>query len=84
MGLPLQPELRPLEQIASLFNVQAPFLLSQGNVFYGLLNVVTWQWSGYYMIIIYAALKSIDHSLFEAARIDGATPGRSRCGSRCR
>ncbi|GIE49153.1 ABC transporter permease [Amorphoplanes nipponensis] len=71
-GFLYSPSFGPLEQISSLFNVQAPFLLSQGNIFYGLLNVVTWQWSGYYMVIIYAALKSIDTSIYEAARIDGA------------
>ena len=36
------------------------------------MNVVTWQWAGYYMIIIYAALQGIDSSIYEAARIDGA------------
>jgi len=72
-GFLYSPSFGPLEQISSLFNVQAPFLLSQGNIFYGLLNVVTWQWSGYYMVIIYAALKSIDTSIYEAARIDGAS-----------
>ena len=36
------------------------------------MNIVTWQWAGYYMIIIYAALQGIDPSLYEAARIDGA------------
>ncbi|GAA2832377.1 carbohydrate ABC transporter permease [Nonomuraea rubra] len=72
-GFLYSPSFGPLEQIFSLFNTQAPFLLSQGNIFYGLLNVVTWQWSGYYMVIIYAALKGIDSSIYEAARIDGAT-----------
>jgi multiple sugar transport system permease protein len=71
-GFLYSPTFGPLEQISSLFNVQAPFLLSSGNIFYGLLNVVTWQWSGYYMVIIYAALKSVDTTLYEAARIDGA------------
>jgi multiple sugar transport system permease protein len=71
-GFLYSPSFGPIEQIASLFNVQAPFLLSQGNIFYGLLNVVTWQWAGYYMIIIYAALRSIDSSVYEAARMDGA------------
>jgi multiple sugar transport system permease protein len=71
-GFLYSPSFGPVEQIAALFDVRAPFLLSQGNVFYGLLNVVTWQWSGYYMIIIYAALRSIDPALYEAARIDGA------------
>ncbi len=42
-------------------------------IFYGLLNVVTWQWAGYYMIILYAALQGIDPTLYEAARIDGAS-----------
>jgi multiple sugar transport system permease protein len=71
-GFLYSPSFGPIEQIASFFDVRAPFLLSQGNIFYGLLNVVTWQWAGYYMIIIYAALRSIDTSVYEAARIDGA------------
>ncbi|MBL7255636.1 carbohydrate ABC transporter permease [Paractinoplanes lichenicola] len=71
-GFLYSPSFGPIEQIAGAFDVRAPFLLSQGNIFYGLLNVVTWQWSGYYMIIIYAALRSIDSSIYEAARIDGA------------
>jgi multiple sugar transport system permease protein len=73
-GFLYSPTFGPIEQIATAFDVRAPFLLSQGNIFAGLLNVVTWQWSGYYMIIIYAALRSIDSSVYEAARIDGASP----------
>lgn len=71
-GFLYSPTFGPLQQIASLVHAQAPFLLSQDNVFYGLLNAVTWQWAGYYMIIIYAALQGIDPTLYEAARIDGA------------
>jgi multiple sugar transport system permease protein len=71
-GFLYSPSFGPAGQIAALFDVRAPFLLSQGDIFYGLLNVVTWQWSGYYMIIIYAALRSIDPAIYEAARIDGA------------
>ena len=47
--------------------------LSTGLIFYGLLNIVTWQWAGYYMIVLYAALQGIDPTLYEAARIDGAS-----------
>ncbi|HEX8629818.1 MAG TPA: sugar ABC transporter permease [Catenuloplanes sp.] len=71
-GFLYSPNFGPLEQLFSIFNVQAPFLLSGGNIFYGLLNVVTWQWAGYYMIIIYAALRGVDTTVYEAARIDGA------------
>ena len=53
--------------------LQAPFLLSPDNLFYGLTNVVTWQWAGYYMIIIYAALRGIDPGIYEAAVLDGAS-----------
>lgn len=72
-GFLYSPNFGPLDDIFGLFGAQAPFLLSRDLVFYGLLNVVTWQWAGYYMIILYAALQGIDKSLYEAARIDGAS-----------
>jgi multiple sugar transport system permease protein len=71
-GFLFSPSFGPLSQIFGLVGAQAPFLLSPSNVFGGLIVVVTWQWAGYYMIIIYAALRGIDPTLYEAARIDGA------------
>ncbi|PZQ89592.1 MAG: sugar ABC transporter permease [Leifsonia xyli] len=62
----------PLGEIFGLFGATAPDLLSKNLIFFGLLNVVTWQWAGYYMIILYAALQGIDPAIYEAARIDGA------------
>lgn len=35
-------------------------------------NIVTWEYTGYNMLIFYAALTTIPHSLYEAAAIDGA------------
>ena len=67
------PRFGPMGQIFGVLGLDAPVMLSPDNVFVGLLNVVTWQWAGYYMIIIYAALRGIDPSIYEAARIDGAT-----------
>ncbi|WP_156759389.1 carbohydrate ABC transporter permease [Microbacterium karelineae] len=66
------PRFGPAASIFGLFGLDAPNLLGPDTIFGGLVNVVTWQWSGYYMIIIYAALRSIDPSIYEAARIDGA------------
>lgn len=71
-GFLYSPRFGPLDAIFGLFGADAPFLLSPDNVFAGLLNVVVWQWAGYYMIIIYAALRGIDTSVYEAARMDGA------------
>ena len=50
----------PLAEIFESFGRQAPDFLSTSLIFYGLLNIVTWQWAGYYMIVIYAALQGID------------------------
>lgn len=63
----------PMADIWGLFGATPPDFLSSSLIFYGLLNIVTWQWAGYYMIIIYAALQGIDPTLYEAARIDGAS-----------
>lgn len=63
----------PLADVFGLFGADAPDFLSSSLIFYGLLNIVTWQWAGYYMIILYAALQGIDPTLYEAARIDGAS-----------
>lgn len=66
------PRFGPSATIFSLVGLDSPNWLSSDMIFYSLVNVVTWQWSGYYMIVIYAALRAIDPSLYEAARIDGA------------
>ena len=63
----------PLSDFFGAFGAVAPDFLSKDLIFVGLLNVVTWQWAGYYMIILYAALQGIDPTLYEAARIDGAS-----------
>ena len=39
-------------------------------------NIVTWEFTGYNMLIFYSSLSTIPHSLYEAASIDGATKGR--------
>jgi len=35
-------------------------------------NIVTWQWAGYNMIILYAALQGLPREVLEASRVDGA------------
>src|SRR6185312_4045204 len=37
-----------------------------------LANVVTWEFVGYNMILLYAALRAIPSDLYEAAAVDGA------------
>lgn len=37
---------------------------------------ITWRWTGYNMIFYLSGLQNIDSSIYEAARIDGASPIR--------
>ena len=62
----------PFTSIFELFGLSAPDILSSHGIFGALVNVVTWQWTGYYMVILYSALQSIPSELYESARIDGA------------
>jgi raffinose/stachyose/melibiose transport system permease protein len=49
-----------------------PWLGDANTAFWGLVVVFVWQTSGYLMVIYIAAIQSIDASLLEAAKIDGA------------
>ena len=66
------PRFGPAGTLFDVAGLPTPDFLASGTVFGSLVNIVTWQWSGYYMIVIYAALRSIDPAIYEAARIDGA------------
>jgi multiple sugar transport system permease protein len=72
-GFLYSPSFGPIVGFADSLGLPAPDLFAPGAIFWSLTNIVTWQWTGYYMIIIYASLQSIDPSIYEAARIDGAS-----------
>ncbi|MFG3341299.1 carbohydrate ABC transporter permease [Glycomyces sp. NPDC048151] len=54
------------------FGVKLPNPLSPDLVLASIGNIVTWEFVGYNMLIFYAALRVVPHSLYEAAAIDGA------------
>jgi multiple sugar transport system permease protein len=47
-------------------------VLSPNTMLVAIGNIVTWEFTGYNMLIFYASLTTIPHSLYEAAAIDGA------------
>lgn len=63
----------PFAQLASIFHLPAPTFLSEAGMLPSIGNIVTWQYTGYNMIIMYAALQAVPAELYEAARVDGAT-----------
>jgi len=66
------PDFGPIAQIARAIGFGTPDFLSPGSILGSMMNIVTWEFVGYNMIIMYAALRSIPSELYEAAEIDGA------------
>ncbi|WP_225753395.1 carbohydrate ABC transporter permease [Actinotalea sp. Marseille-Q4924] len=62
----------PFAQAARALGGSAPNFLSHELMLYSIMNIVTWSFVGYNMIILYAALRSIPTELYEAAKVDGA------------
>lgn len=69
------PGLSPLVDLANAFGLQVDFL-GPDTVLWSIANIVTWTYTGYNMMIIIAQLKSIPTEVYEAAKVDGASPWR--------
>lgn len=65
------PQLSPIVNVLDAVGPRPDFLGS-GAILWSIANVVTWTYTGYNMLIIFAALQAIPQELSEAARSDGA------------
>jgi len=70
-GFMYSKSLSPFQSIFGLVGLH-PNFLSSGSLFWSIINIVTWEWTGYNMIILYSGLQTIPRELYEAAYIDGA------------
>lgn len=73
-GFVYEPEFGPVNQFLALFGVEPIYLLA--DMKWALLAVLmtnAWQWMGFYIVLILAAILSIPKSINEAAEIDGAS-----------
>ncbi|WP_082598779.1 MULTISPECIES: carbohydrate ABC transporter permease [unclassified Kitasatospora] len=61
-----------IRQIGDALHVDVPRLLSDSWMLTSIGNVVTWEYVGYNMLILYAALRTVPQELYEAAEMDGA------------
>lgn len=61
-----------ITQVFNALGLPAPNLLSAKSILGSTMNIVCWEFIGYNMIILYAALRSVPTELYEAAEIDGA------------
>jgi len=67
--------LSPFNQALGPIGLSIDFL-GRGGLLWSLGNIITWTWTGYNMVILYAALRGVPRELYEAARIDGASGGQ--------
>jgi raffinose/stachyose/melibiose transport system permease protein len=65
-----------LNHFLSFLGIENPpnWLADPSIVLYAVFIPIIWQYAGFYILIYYAALKSIPPSIIEAAIIDGANP----------
>ena len=71
------PEFGPIAQLFEKLSLDPPNLLSSDLMLGSIANVVFWEFTGYNMILLYAALRAIPTELYEAAAVDGAGPWRT-------
>jgi multiple sugar transport system permease protein len=66
------PNFGPFAQLAQGLGLPDPPFLSEDWMLGSIANIVTWEFTGYNMILLYAALRAIPTELYEAAAVDGA------------
>lgn len=67
------PSFGPFTQLSHAINLPAPNFLSDSTILASIANIANWEYTGYQMIIFYAALQAIPQDLEEAASMDGAS-----------
>lgn len=66
------PSFGPFTQLATSLGLPAPNFLGPSTILPSIANIANWEYTGYQMIIYYAALQAIPADLEEAASMDGA------------
>jgi multiple sugar transport system permease protein len=71
------PDFGPAAQLAAKLHIGAPDFLGSTLMLPSIANVVTWEYTGYNMLVLYAALQTVPRELYEAAAVDGAGAWRT-------
>jgi multiple sugar transport system permease protein len=67
------PSLSPFNRLFTDIGAGSLNLLGPHVVLWSIANIVTWEWTGYNVIILSAGLQAIPPEIYEAARVDGAS-----------
>jgi multiple sugar transport system permease protein len=72
-GYLYDPALSPIVKGLQTLNLPSPDFLGYGTVLWSIANIAVWAWTGYNMLIIFAALQAIPGDIYESARMDGCS-----------
>ena len=73
------PQVGPMTNILAFLHLIEPgasVLATSQSALWATVLVIVWRFSGYYMLLMMIGLQSIPTELYEAARMDGASPWR--------
>ncbi len=68
------PDVSPFHYVLDTAGLPGPELLHGGGLYAAMANIAVWGGTGFNMIVIYTSLRSIPAEVYEAAKLDGATP----------
>jgi multiple sugar transport system permease protein len=68
------PDVSPFYFVLDRLGLPQPDLLDGGPLYLALSNIAVWGGTGFNMIVIYTALQAVPAEVYEAAKLDGATP----------
>lgn len=68
------PDVSPFYFVLDRLGLPQPDLLDGGPLYLALSNIAVWGGTGFNMIVIYTSLQAIPAEVYEAAKLDGATP----------
>jgi multiple sugar transport system permease protein len=66
----LEPQFGPMVHLANLFGFHNTNFFSSSLLLPSIILIVIWEWTGYNMVILYTALKSVPRDVIEAAILD--------------
>jgi multiple sugar transport system permease protein len=72
-GYLYSPELSVISQIVRAFGWPSPSFFGENTLLWSIANIVTWEGTGYNMIVMIAALQAVPPDICEAAYIDGCS-----------
>ena len=66
----LEPQFGPMVHLANAFGFAGTNFFSPSLILPSIIVIVIWEWTGYNMVILYTALKSVPRDVVEAAILD--------------